>query len=463
MKNGLFKVMVLGFLVLNTGLVFAQMKTDSNRYEIESRQREQYQREQQERRERARQEQMERERDRSSSGSSSSSRNYSNFVLTQEQANEFFENEEKFQWLIRLSPYYLEEYISYFPSDRKDEIRKKLYSVNPYYSFEMNGKVIVKNYRTEKIVIIPEGVTEIGERAFYNCKSITNITIPDSVTSIGNSAFNGCSSLTAINVDTGSTTYSSQDGVLYNKNKTLLITYPAGKKETTFTIPSSVTSIGVYAFGCTSITSVTIPKSVTSIGNIAFLGCDSLTSVTFETGSNIKAAKFGKDSFNRNLRTAYLKGKAGIYISERGGKEWTKLTPAKEHFNKGETFRVKNEWESAIHEYTEAIKYDPNYIDAYHNRGYSYLNIPNYDSAIADCNEVLRINPQYPAAYLNRGTAYYDKENYDQALADYNEAVKLDPKNGFYYYCRGFAYQKKGNKQMSDADFAKARELGYKF
>ena len=134
-------------------------------------------------------------------------------------------------------------------------------------------------------VTIPNSVTSIGEGAFFCCSSLTRVTIPNSVTSIGDYAFSYCSSLTAIYVAEGNTTYTSEDGVLFSKDKTMLYRYPAGKMENEYAIPESVTSIGDCAFSeCSSLTSVTIPNSVTSIGVSAFSECSSLTSVTIPNG-----------------------------------------------------------------------------------------------------------------------------------------------------------------------------------
>ena len=128
---------------------------------------------------------------------------------------------------------------------------------------------------------IPNSVTSIGGCAFQGCNGLLSVTIPNSITSIGSGAFAICVGLTSINVANDNPNYCSIDGVLFNKAQTILIQYPAGKTNETYTIPNSVTSIGESAFCvCWSLTSVTIPNSVTSIGMMAFDGCSSLTSVT---------------------------------------------------------------------------------------------------------------------------------------------------------------------------------------
>ena len=150
------------------------------------------------------------------------------------------------------------------------------------------GKEAFKGCTNLTSVSIPAGVTSIGEEAFYGCASLSSINIPAGIETFDRSWFNGCSSLTAINVAVGNTNYASEDGVLFNKTKTTLIQYPAGKEATTYTIPSTVTTIGDDAFsGSTKLTSVSIPASVASIGDGAFSMSEYLASVTFAAGSSL--------------------------------------------------------------------------------------------------------------------------------------------------------------------------------
>ena len=134
-------------------------------------------------------------------------------------------------------------------------------------------------------IIIPNSVTFIGDSVFD--EGITNITIPASVKYLSPWAFYSCSSLTAIVVDEQNPVYSSVDGVLFNKNKTLLIRYPA-KKVGAYSIPYSVSCIGNSAFAfCEFLTNIDIPNSVIDIRKNAFYACISLESVSIPNGITI--------------------------------------------------------------------------------------------------------------------------------------------------------------------------------
>ena len=128
---------------------------------------------------------------------------------------------------------------------------------------------------------IPQGITSIGDSAFSSCDSLTSVSIPDSVEQIGTNPFAACFELKTISVSPEHPYFATIDGVLFRKADKTLISYPAGKSSSAYTIPQGITSIGDSAFdSCVSLTSVTIPDSVTSIGNIAFSFCTSLTSIT---------------------------------------------------------------------------------------------------------------------------------------------------------------------------------------
>ena len=129
-------------------------------------------------------------------------------------------------------------------------------------------------------ITLPAGLTTINNQTFFNCSSLASITLPASLTTIGTSVFSGCAALANFIVDANSNSFATEDGVLFNKDKTKLVRYPQGKSGSTYTIPTSVTTIDKYAFSyCSSLTEITLPDALTTIDNYAFRYCNGLTEV----------------------------------------------------------------------------------------------------------------------------------------------------------------------------------------
>lgn len=135
-------------------------------------------------------------------------------------------------------------------------------------------------------ITIPSGVTTIGNSAFQ-CFALTDITIPASVTSIGSAAFSGCA-VSEIKVDAGNANYISENGVLFNIEKTELICYPKEKADASYTIPDSVITVGTMAFyACKNLTEISVPDSVKNINGSAFRACKGLTEFTIPKGVSV--------------------------------------------------------------------------------------------------------------------------------------------------------------------------------
>jgi hypothetical protein len=152
-------------------------------------------------------------------------------------------------------------------------------------------------------VTIPSEVTSIGAGAFYGASALISISLPDKLQSIGANAFRftaltdfpiprdliligsialiNMSDLVSFTIDPANTSFSSIGGVLFNNLQTQLIQYPPARTPTSYVVPSSVTSIGSYAFDSIRfLTSITIPSSVTSFGSWIFFRSP-LTSYTY--------------------------------------------------------------------------------------------------------------------------------------------------------------------------------------
>lgn len=195
-------------------------------------------------------------------------------------------------------------------------------------------------------ITLPDSVTEVGPGAFQNCTSLSSIkwsenastldallfkesglvsiTIPAGITSISGDAFYDCQNLKEINVETGNEYYSSVNGVLFNKTK--LHTYPAGKTDTSYTIPEGTTSISNNAFRYgANFTSLTLPSTLTDIGKAVreqsglyaapsskFYYCDKLQTI------NVKA---GNTAFSSENGVLYNKDKSRLILYPAGKKD----------------------------------------------------------------------------------------------------------------------------------------------
>ena len=161
---------------------------------------------------------------------------------------------------------------------------------NPYYSSD--GSALFDKYKTKMFFAvkslreyaIPSSVSEIRERAFYNCRHLKTLVLPLRLKGENVAErFQDCDSLYSISVDEKNPYLCSDGSVLYNKDKSELVFVCHTVRK--MSIPSSVTKIGYSAFSkCTNLTSIELPSGVTSLGNSAFRGCTNLTSIELPSG-----------------------------------------------------------------------------------------------------------------------------------------------------------------------------------
>ncbi len=132
-------------------------------------------------------------------------------------------------------------------------------------------------------VKLPESLTVLNKNVFRYCTRLKEITIPASVTDISSYSFGYCSSLSSIIVDAENENYTAVDGVLYNKEKSTLCIYPAGKNDNSFSIPEGVISFVEYSLtGNRNLKEIFIPASVTDIGAYFLYACHSLETINID-------------------------------------------------------------------------------------------------------------------------------------------------------------------------------------
>ena len=198
------------------------------------------------------------------------------------------------------------------------------------------GSSAFRDFLKLTYVSIPKTVTKIGDNAFAFCEELPTIFIPASVTNIGVGVFGGCYALTSIVVDVNNTAYLSFEGVLYSQDKTL-ISFPNGSKPTMFniptgtisigerafeycrdvqslSIPSTLQSIGRYAFSQSGLRQMHIPETITSIGDFAFSGCQFLTFISAGAYHTVYTSEGGV-LFSKDMKTlvVFPSGKTGSY------------------------------------------------------------------------------------------------------------------------------------------------------
>jgi len=163
-----------------------------------------------------------------------------------------------------------------------------------------------------KSIDFPEGLLEINGEAFYACSSLASVFIPSTVNKI-DGAFGSCDSLEEIKVHSQNQKYSSLDGVLFNKDKTILLEYPAGKPDKTYSIPAGVTSANSSAFWHSNFETVSIPTSMSEVNQFHFNHCDNLESITVST-TNPNYCAIDGVLFTADLSTLvrYPAAKAGV-------------------------------------------------------------------------------------------------------------------------------------------------------
>ena len=190
-------------------------------------------------------------------------------------------------------------------SDIEVDSENKNYIVkdNILFSKDMKELVWYSRENTKDFYSIPDGVTVINAGAFFACRSLNNITIPntmkiiedkafmgmlflesltipDSVSKIGEAVFFCCNNLNSVNVGKNNKYFTSNNGILFDKDMTEIIVCPTGYPVADYKIPDGVKKIRDYAFyNCIRLENITVPESVTYIGKYAFYECARLLSI----------------------------------------------------------------------------------------------------------------------------------------------------------------------------------------
>ncbi len=178
--------------------------------------------------------------------------------------------------------------------------------------------------KIEKITF-PEGLERLGDCSFTRCDKITEVSLPASIKSIGNAPFHDCTRLVNINISANNAEYQTEDGILYNKKRTLLVQYPTAKANVSYKAPDMLQKIGAYAFfQNTNLEEVELPSVLRSINTFAFGFCRSLKKIICKSASpediTLELQAFFMGGGNESCTLYVPKGSLAKY---KKNEEWT--------------------------------------------------------------------------------------------------------------------------------------------
>lgn len=171
-------------------------------------------------------------------------------------------------------------------------------------SVSVIGESAFSSCRKLVIYELPYYLEKIEFKAFWECESLTSLDLLENVNEIGVGVFHGCSSLKMINVAPNNITYTSWDGVLYNKDMSVLVFYPWNRDMSNVKLPKSVTRIGIYAFAYSRLSKIRIHTGIKVIDGAAFIGCCNLVNILLPEG----VTDIGTQAFSgcSNLENLYI-------------------------------------------------------------------------------------------------------------------------------------------------------------